>query len=207
MNSEALPPSPMGHPITAEPDRALASGTAVWLFIGVATTFFTLFLVAYAMRMDAPDWSPIAMPAQLWLSTGLLLAGSVFMQLAGTAGREALLKPMLVAGGAAAAAFVGSQLWGWQVLIDQRVMLGGNPAASFFYVLTALHGLHVLGGLVAWSVAAQALALPANELPAAAWRVRLCARYWHFLLAVWLVLYATLALLTPEIVRIICGRG
>jgi len=140
----------------------------------------------------------------------MLLVGSVFMHSAGVAaakGADTLLKPMLVAGGSAAAAFVGSQLWGWQVLIDQRVMLGGNPAASFFYVLTALHGLHVLGGLVAWSVAAQALSLPAKALPTAAWRVQLCARYWHFLFAVWLALFTVLALLTPEIVRFICGRG
>lgn len=209
MNSGTLPPSPM-VPAAAEPDRARTTGTALWLFMGVATTFFLLFIVAYAMRMDAPDWSAIAMPQQLWLSTALLLVGSVFMQLAGSAaadGRQALLRPMLVAGGAAAAGFVGSQLWGWQALIDQRVMLGGNPAASFFYVLTALHGLHVLGGLVAWSIAAQALSLPAKQLPAAAWRVQLCARYWHFLFAVWLALFTVLALLTPEIVRFICGRG
>ena len=86
------------------------------------------------------------------------------------------------------------------------VMLSSNPAASFFYVLTALHGLHVLGGLVAWSVCSQALSMPAAELPATAWRIRLCARYWHFLLAVWAVLYLVLAQLTPEIVRFICGR-
>jgi cytochrome c oxidase subunit III len=209
MSSSTLPPSPMVH-ATAEPDHRRAAGTALWLFIGVATTFFSLFIVAYGMRMDAPDWSPIAMPWQLWLSTALLVAGSVFMQRAGTtaaAGNSAQLRPMLVAGGAAAAAFVGSQLWGWQALIDARVLLAGNPAASFFYVLTALHGLHVLGGLVAWSIAAQALSAPAAELPAAAWRVQLCARYWHFLLVVWAVLFATLALLTPEIVRFICGRG
>lgn len=209
MNTSTLPSSPMLDP-TLGPNRAQSVSTALWLFMGVATTFFTLFLVAYAMRMDAPDWSAIAMPPQLWLSTVLLLAGSAFMQLAGAAaarGSDVRMKAMLLAGGAAAAGFVGSQLWGWQMLIDQRVLVGGNPAASFFYVLTALHGLHVLGGLVAWSIAAQALSLPARDLPAAAWRVQLCSRYWHFLLAVWLALFSALALLTPEIVRFICGRG
>lgn len=185
-----------------------AVGVALWLFIGVASTFFSLFLVAYAMRMlDAPDWSTIAMPWQLWLSTGLLALGSVLMQVAA---RHALdpraVRGALIGGGVAAAAFVGSQLWGWQVLIDQRVLLSPNPAASFFYVLTALHGLHVLGGLVAWSIAAQALTLPAAELPLAAWRVGLCTRYWHFLLVVWVALFAALALLTPDVVRFICGR-
>lgn len=190
--------------------HARAVATAVWLFMGVAGTFFSLFVAAYGMRMDAPDWSPLAMPWQLGLSTALLVAGSMLMQRAGPAaeaGRLALLRRWLIGGGVAAAAFLGSQLWAWQALIDQRVWLAGNPAASFFYVLTALHGLHVLGGLMAWSVAAQALSLPSSELPAAAWRVRLCARYWHFLLAVWLALFVVLAFLTPEIVRFICGRG
>lgn len=208
MNTDTLPPSPM-LAATHEPDRAQSVSTALWLFIGVATTFFTLFLVAYGMRMDAPDWSAIAMPPQLWLSTALLLAGSVLMRFASTAaarGVDIRMKAMLVAGGATAAAFVASQLWGWQMLIDQRVLVGGNPAASFFYVLTALHGLHVLGGLVAWSIAAQVLWLPAKDLPTAAWRVQLCARYWHFLFAVWLALFSALAWLTPEIVRFICGR-
>lgn len=207
MNTHALSQAEAG----VAPHHVQATGTALWLFMGVATTLFSLFIVAYGMRMlDAPDWSAIGLPPQLWLSTVLLVAGSALMQLAGAAaaaGRPASLRRLLIGGGAAAAAFVGSQLWGWQVLIDQRVMLGANPAASFFYVLTALHGLHVLGGLVAWSVAAQALSQPAAELPSAAWRIVLCARYWHFLLVVWVALFAALALLTPDVVRFICGRG
>jgi cytochrome c oxidase subunit III len=193
-----------------EPDRTRAAAIALWLFMGVASTLFSLFIVAYAMRMDAPDWSPIALPPQLWLSTALLVVGSVLMQRAAAAAGASEPKAMrvlLIGGGATAAAFVGSQLLAWQALIDQRVMLSSNPAASFFYVLTALHGLHVLGGLVAWSVSAQALWLTPQELPSAAWRIRLCARYWHYLLAVWLAVYLVLAQLTPEIVRFICGRG
>jgi cytochrome c oxidase subunit 3 len=64
-----------------------------------------------------------------------------------------------------------------------------------------MHGLHVAGGLVAWALTARALKHGAD----AAWRIRLCARYWHFLLAVWLVLFAAIALLTPDMARAICG--
>jgi cytochrome c oxidase subunit 3 len=207
VNTTTLP-TRNGDPVVS--DRPRAAAVALWLFMGVATTFFSLFIVAYGMRMDAPDWSPITLPPQLWISTALLLVGSVLMQRAAAAaavGVPRAMRALLIGGGATAAAFVASQLLAWQALIDQRVLLAGNPAASFFYVLTALHGLHVLGGLVAWSVSAQALSLPAAELPSAAWRIRLCARYWHFLLAVWLALYFILAQLTPEIVRFICGRA
>jgi cytochrome c oxidase subunit 3 len=80
------------------------------------------------------------------------------------------------------------------------VSFAGNPAASFFYLLTAMHALHVGGGLVAW---AQAL----RRAPITRERVALLARYWHFLLLVWLLLFAVLGALTPEIVAFICGRG
>jgi cytochrome c oxidase subunit III len=198
------------------PDSAAslrALGTGLWLFICVASTLFALFLTAYAMRMDSgSDWSPIALPSQLWLSTALLLAGSVLLHRAGTAARAArwpLARALLLAGGGCAMAFLGAQLWAWQALLNARVVLSGNPAASFFYVLTALHGLHVIGGLIAWAATTPTLSgVPQPGDPAgAARRVELCARYWHFLLAVWAVLLATMGWLTPELVRLICGRA
>lgn len=188
--------------------RASAVATGLWLFMAVASTLFALFITAYAMRMIASDWSPIAMPPQLWLSTALLLAGSLLLHGAARAAHSRRLvagRRLLMAGGLAAMAFLGCQLWAWQHLLDARVELAGNPAASFFYVLTALHGLHVIGGLVAWSVTAQAAAPPSTDPSRLALHVRLCARYWHFLLALWCVLFATLAWLTPERVRYICG--
>src|SRR5689334_12020754 len=84
------------------PDRERSAGTALWLFMGVATTFFTLFIVAYGMRMDAQDWSPITLPSQLWISTALLVVGSVLMQRAGAAaaaGEPRAMRVLLVGGG------------------------------------------------------------------------------------------------------------
>lgn len=186
-----------------------AASIGLWVFMGVATVLFSLFLTAYAMRMDASDWSAIAMPWQLWLSTALLAAGSAALQQASAAAQGAhwaQARSLLLAGGACALAFLGVQLWAWQVLHALRVVPAGNPAASFFYLLTALHGLHVAGGLAAWVVTARGLLRDADA-DRSAWRMALCARYWHFLLAVWVVLFATLGWLTPEVVRFICGTG
>jgi len=202
MNTATLP---AWEPAAA---RARAAETGVWLFMGVVGVLFALFLTAYAMRMDAGDWSPIAMPPQLWLSSAVLLAAGLLLQRAATAARtlhHARARRLLLAAGLATMAFLGSQLWAWQSLLDARVVWAGNPAASFFYLLTALHGLHVIGGLVAWGATAQAAASPQSEPRRLALRITLCARYWHLLFAVWVVLFAALGWLTPEMVRYICG--
>jgi cytochrome c oxidase subunit 3 len=178
--------------------RSQATGIGLWVFIAVASTLFALFLTAYAMRMlDAPDWSRIAMPWQLWLSTLWLAAGSLALH-AASKRSGSQMRLLLQAGGACAVAFVLTQWSAWQALQQARVALAGNPAASFFYLLTAMHGLHVIGGLVAWGLTVR---------DGQAWRVALCARYWHFLLVVWVLLFAALGWLTPEVVAFICGRG
>lgn len=201
----AVAPSLGGWP----PDRRAAStAIGLWVFMGVATALFALFTLAYALRMGGEDWSPIALPWQLWLSTTLLVAGSALLQSASAAargGRWASARTLLWTGGVCTLAFLGAQLWVWQLLQAARVMPAGNPAASFFYLLTAMHGLHVIGGLAGWALTARDAGRAAG--PMNAWRIALCARYWHFLLAVWGVLFATLGWLTPETVRWICGTG
>ncbi|MDN3921229.1 bb3-type cytochrome oxidase subunit III [Roseateles violae] len=185
-------------------DRAAAAGTALWIFIAVVSSLFGLFFAAYVMRLSEAEGYPLALPWQFWLSTALLLAGSLALEAAAAAaraGRDAGLAWRL--GGACALAFVAVQLWAWSALGAARVLPQGNPAAGFLYVLTALHGLHVLGGVLAWGRLARR---GAGSVPTA-WRIALCARYWHFLLLLWFALFATLGLLTPDVARAICGRG
>lgn len=83
-------------------------------------------------------------------------------------------------------------------MLGARVSFIGNPAGSFFFVLTALHALHVAGGLIAW-------AWVQRSPQPAAWRIALCARYWHFLLLVWIALFGMLSFIDPQIAARICG--
>jgi cytochrome c oxidase subunit 3 len=182
-----------------------AGSVGLWAFIGVASALFALFITAYAMRMQSGDWVQIAMPWQLWLSSAMLVAGSVLLHLAGRAGRKSRwsrARVLLLAGGLCSLVFVCVQLWAWQALQSARVSLTGNPSASFFYLLTAMHGLHVLGGLAAWGMTLRRFQPDSDRTRRA---IALCARYWHFLLAVWGLLFAALGWLTPEIVAYICG--
>ena len=77
------------------------------------------------------------------------------------------------------------------------------PVEYLFFLLTALHAMHVTGGLIAWLLAARATRSDI-ALAAASWRIGLCARYWHFLLLVWLALFASFTWITPDVARIIC---
>ncbi|MBS0452939.1 MAG: bb3-type cytochrome oxidase subunit III [Proteobacteria bacterium] len=202
-----------GGPPPREP-RARAASIGLWVFMGVATSLFLLFAWAYVMRMSEGDAVPLALPQQLLLSTALLLAGSVSLELAHGVARECDLVPtasnvgrahrLLLAGGLCALAFLASQLWAWHALLSARVMPTSHPAGSFFYVLTAMHGLHLAGGLIGWAWTAY---LAWRQPAVGAWRIGLVARYWHFMLAVWLGLYALLHWMTPEAARFICGVG
>jgi cytochrome c oxidase subunit 3 len=181
-------------------------GVALWVFIGVATTLFSLFIATYIMRMSNADAVAVTMPRQLWLSTAMLALGSLLLQRAAADASSLRMQQsrrLLLACAASALAFLFAQAWAWQALLAQQISAVGNPAGSFFYLLTALHALHVLGGLAGWGLAARA-AWREREPGGAAWRIGLCARYWHFLLLAWLALFATFTWITPEVARVIC---
>jgi cytochrome c oxidase subunit 3 len=93
--------------------------------------------------------------------------------------------------------FLIGQVWAWKQLYATGQYGVSSPAFTFFVLLTAIHGLHLVGGLVVWGRAAVRIrrGLEQAELPeVAALRqsVQLCATYWHWLLLIWLVLFAIL---------------
>jgi cytochrome c oxidase subunit 3 len=173
-----------------------AAKTALWVFLGVATSLFALFISAYAMRISLLDWSPLPQPRMLVLNTVVLVLASAAMQWAVIAARKrdaGALRASLVAGGALAMLFVAGQLFVWKQLADAGYLIASSAATGFFYLLTAVHAIHVLGGLVGWgrTWARARAARPGVALPVLS--VEMCAIYWHFLLAVWIVLFAVLA--------------
>ena len=171
---------------------ALPTATlALRVVLAVVTVLFSLLVVAYADRLTAGDWRPLPEPWVLWLNTVALVLGSVGLQRSLTAanrGRLDGVKIGLLAGGGFAIVFLAGQLVAWQ----QRVALGyyaaTNPANAFFFVMTALHGLHLFGGLVALGRTADKV-LRGFDVDQVRLSVELCAVYWHFLLAVWLILF------------------
>ena len=97
----------------------------------------------------------------------------------------------LLAGGALAFAFLVGQVLVWRQLGSLGYFVDTNPSNSFFYLITGLHGLHLLGGLVAWFRASLRL-WGGADVAKIRMSVDLCAVYWHFLLLVWLVMVGLL---------------
>ncbi len=161
------------------------------VLLAAITSLFALFVSAYAIRMEYDDWRPMPEPTLLWLNSGILFLGSVGLQMAWrAAAREnwAGIKFGLLIGGGFAVAFMVGQSLTWRQLMEAGYIVSGNPANAFFYTLTALHVLHLLGGLVAWArTVGQAWA--GQSMSKTRLGVELCAVYWHFLFVVWLILF------------------
>ncbi|MGH6822095.1 MAG: cytochrome c oxidase subunit 3 [Methylocella sp.] len=169
------------------------------VFLAVVGSLFALLISAYSMRMEMGEWKPAPVPKLLWLNTGVLIMSSAALQWAQVAARRGRMDGVragLLAGGVFTFAFLAGQLVAWRQLDAAGYYLTANPAAAFFYLITGVHGLHLLGGLVAlgrtMDKAWQGVAVGKMRLS-----VELCATYWHFLLFVWLVLFGLLLLTDP----------
>jgi cytochrome c oxidase subunit 3 len=133
-------------------------------------------------------------PKVLWLNSVVLILASVAMQRTRTAARRGQpdrVKSGMIAAGVLTFGFLAGQLWAWQQMDAAGYFLAANPAYSFFFLLTAVHGLHLLGGLWVWA-RTTARVLRGAEAEAIRLSVELCTVYWHYLLAVWVVLFAVL---------------
>lgn len=164
------------------------------VFLAVATSLFALLISAYHMRMMAADWTQLALPRVLWLNTGvLILSGAAMQWTRAAAQREQIdgVRIGLIAAGVFTVAFLAGQLWAWQQLNASGYFVKTDPATAFFYLLTALHGMHLLGGMYVWG-RTTARVLRGVEVGKVRLSVELCTVYWHYLLLVWLVLFAVL---------------
>jgi cytochrome c oxidase subunit 3 len=164
------------------------------VFLAVATSLFTLLISAYHMRMVEADWISLPVPWVLWPNTGLLILSSVAMQRTQGAAQRGQIDGVrngLISAGVFSFSFLAGQLWAWQQMYAAGYFAAANPAFAFFYLLTAVHALHLLGGLWVWGRTTAKVRRGA-EARAVRLSVELCTVYWHFLLAVWVVLFIVL---------------
>lgn len=173
-----------------------AARVGLKMFLIVVGVLFFMLTVAYAGRMGYVDSRPVPQPWLMWLNTIMLILASAAMHTAQSAARRdrwGSVKVALMAGGAFTFAFIAGQLLAWRQLVGQGAFELTNPAVALFILITGLHGLHMLGGLVAWGRTADKVwQRDGFKVAKVRQSIELCTLYWHFLLAVWLVLFGLL---------------
>ena len=169
---------------------------ALRVFLCVVTVLFSLIIVVYSDRMALADWRPLQDPWLLWLNTALLIAASVAFQRAQVSAREGRIdgvKTGMQIAGVCTFAFLVGQLWVAQQLTAMGYYADASPAVAFFYLMTGMHALHLLGGLVAWGRTARTV-WRGRDTEKMLLTVELCATYWHYMLVLWVVLFSLLVM-------------
>ena len=173
------------------------SRVALYVLMAVIGVLFSLFSVAYIGRMAYGDWRILPEPTLLWFNTGVIMLSSFTFSRATINAREGDIKrtrEYLLLAGVLTFGFIIGQLFVWRELVSFGYFVSTNPSYAFFYLLTALHILHLFGGLIAWLVVTYKSFIPQKETSDFSLKVNLCAIYWHFLLIVWALLFVMLLL-------------
>ena len=170
---------------------------ALYVSMVVMSVLFTLFSVAYIGRMAYGDWRVLPEPPLLWFNSFIILMSSFAFHKATLTLKEKnnrRTREYLFLAGALTLGFITGQLFVWRELVSFGYFVSTNPSYAFFYLLTALHILHLFGGLIAWLFVIYKSFASEGESSNFSLSVNLCAIYWHFLLIVWLFLFAMLLL-------------
>src|SRR5262249_13915384 len=130
----------------------------LWMFLGTVTMLFAAFASAYIVRQSGSDWQRVSLPSILWLNTFVLVVSSITLEIAGRYGRRRQWVGARIAFTAAFAlglGFLAGQISAWQRARAAGIYVPTNPHASFFYILTGAHAIHVVAALtvLAWGLA------------------------------------------------------
>ena len=173
----------------------------VWMAIGSILMLFVALTSAYIVRSaSANDWHPIAMPKVLWLSTTLIVISSVTIEFARRSLKQKndpAYRRWLINTVALGIGFVASQLVAWRQLVRQGVYMAANPYNSFFYLFTAAHGVHLVGGLCALAYLLVRTRKARHTIDGELRRVGAADAvtiYWHFMDVLWIGLFLLLML-------------
>src|SRR6266540_2973514 len=171
----------------------------MWVALASILMMFTALSSAYIVRAaSASDWQPLKMPRILLLSTALIVISSGTLETARRKWRETVSnghRTWLVATLILGFGFLLSQLLAWRQLVGQGVYVASNPHSSFFYLFTATHGVHLLGGLAALAYLSLRKRSPREDqisMAKAQAGADAVTLYWHFMDFLWLYLFVLL---------------
>ena len=182
-------PGGRGRPV---PQRSYITGLTMGL--AAILMFFMALVSAFIVRKGlSNDWQAFPLPQILWLNTAILLASSATIQVARRKlAREdvADFRRWWAVTTGLGLLFVAGQLVAWHQLAHEGVYLASNPSSSFFYLLTAAHGIHLLGGIIALAVIGWRSWQKTNVTRSTA--TEMASIYWHFMDGLWIFLFLLL---------------
>jgi cytochrome c oxidase subunit 3 len=172
---------------------------ALWLFMASVIMLFGAWTSAYIVKRGEPGWSSFELPAQFWINSLLIILSSVTLFWAQSSARRDDLEKVKLAVSLTAVLgvlFLVGQWFAWMKMIQMNYYftgMGSNTSSSFIYVLTGVHGIHVISGVVVLLlllVATFRYQVHSKNMT----RIEMCSTYWHFLGGLWLYLFVFLIL-------------
>jgi cytochrome c oxidase subunit III len=172
---------------------------AMWLFIVSVGMLFAAWTSAYIVKRGEPGWSSFELPVQFWINSIIILLSSVTMVWAQRMLKNDKIEMAKVAISITAVlgvAFLVGQVFAWQKMVEMNYYfagMGSNTSSSFIYVLTGVHGVHIVGGVI-YLLLLMIAVFRGKVHSKNMTMVEMCATYWHFLDVLWLYLFVFLIL-------------
>ena len=185
--------------LVEEPKKPLAMNPkkfGMWLFLASVMMLFMSITSAYIVRQAEGNWVYFDLPSLFYVTTVIIVVSSVTMQLAYFAAKKdniSTAKTMVLITTVFGVAFLVGQFFGWKQLVANSIYLVGNPSGSFLYIITGLHGLHIVSAVVFLLIILNAVfkgKVHAGNMT----KMEMCTTYWHFLGGLWLYLFIFLLL-------------
>ena len=179
--------------------------SAVVVIFGVSTVLFSLILTGYLYTIPPEqDTKFLFKPNLLWVNTIILFFVTYFFSKITKDLKKndtTKIKKNLILVGGLSYLFLFGQILFWYQLMQDEKFVSTNSYFSSFYIFTALHGLHLLGGLFFWGkVCSKTLKLKQNEITSQNKSISALSLYWMFLLIVWLIFFLTIFVFNDTVI-------
>jgi cytochrome c oxidase subunit 3 len=185
--------------LVEEPKKPLSMNPkkfGMWLFLGSVMMLFMSITSAYIVRQAEGNWLYFELPSLFYITSVIIVLSSATMQWAYFAIKKdnaSTAKMMIVITSILGVSFLVGQFLGWKQLVANSIYLVGNPSGSFLYIITGLHGLHIVSAVIFLLIMLTSI-LKGKVHSGSMTKMEMCTTYWHFLGGLWLYLFIFLLL-------------
>ncbi len=185
--------------LVEEPKKPLAMNPkkfGMWLFMASVMMLFMSLTSAYIVRQAEGNWVFFELPSLFYVTSVIIVISSITMQWAFLASKKdqiKMVKALMLITSVLGLFFLVGQFFGWKQLVANSIYLVGNPSGSFLYILTGLHGLHIISAIIFLLIMLSA-SFKGKVHSGNMTKMEMCTTYWHFLGGLWLYLFVFLLL-------------